>query len=310
MNRGLEGRQIFIDDTDRRVLLRILSENLVRASCLCYAWALMPNHFHLVLRPLDHPAGDCMRRINGSYARYFNKRHKRRGYLFQDRYKSLATREFTYFKELIRYVHLNPVRSGMVDNLGMLAEFEWTGHRAVLGLTETPWQASRDLLARFGNTISAARSAYLAFLADGINTEAGHGPLAAAGVNLAVKSGNDPRDERIVGDVEKVRESIMRVEREKAEHLRMMKERPSLSEIASDIATSRNLAIHALQRRGKIDGSCAIKGLFCHQARTVYGYTLGEVGAFLGITASAVAQILKRLEAKNPVNSPAETVME
>lgn len=187
MNRGLEGRPIFIDDADRLALLRILSVNLIRSTCVCYAWALMPNHFHLVLRPLDHHAGDCMRRISGSYARYFNKRHERRGYLFQDRYKSLATRDFFYFKELVRYVHLNPVRAKLVANLEALAEFEWTGHRAVLGLAEIPWQASRDLLARFGTSLTTARLAYKAFLADGVNVEAGHGPLAATDVERAVK---------------------------------------------------------------------------------------------------------------------------
>ena len=90
MARGIEGREIFAVDED-------------------YAWVLMSNHYHLLLRSSDEPIGTMMRRLNSRYARYFSKKYNRRGYLFQDRYKSIATQDQNYIEELVRYIHLNPV---------------------------------------------------------------------------------------------------------------------------------------------------------------------------------------------------------
>jgi len=133
MARGIECREIFKDDQDRKSFLERLAVILEETQTQCYAWALIPNHFHLLLRTSLTPLSKVMRRLMTGYAVTFNKRHKRSGHLFQNRYKSVVCEEDQYLLELIRYIHLNPLRAGLVKNLKELDKYPWTGHSAILG---------------------------------------------------------------------------------------------------------------------------------------------------------------------------------
>jgi len=117
MARGIERREIFKDDQDRQSFLDRLSIILEKTQTQCYAWALIPNHFHLLLRTSLTPLSKIMRRLMTGYAITFNKRHKRSGHLFQNRYKSIVCEEDPYLLELIRYIHLNPLRADLVKDL-------------------------------------------------------------------------------------------------------------------------------------------------------------------------------------------------
>ena len=110
MARGIEQGLIFRDDRDRDDFVRRLSELAEKEAWLIYAWALMPNHFHLLVRTGKNPLSRNMRSLMSGYAGYFNRRHKRHGHVFQNRYKSIVCEEETYFLELVRYLHLNPLR--------------------------------------------------------------------------------------------------------------------------------------------------------------------------------------------------------
>jgi len=112
MARGIDGRIIFKDDDDRSCFLSLLSESMVKTGYRCYGWVLMNNHYHLVVRCNDNSLDELMRTMNSRYAKYFNRKYTRRGYLFQDRFKSIITQDQHYLEELIRYVHLNPIRDG------------------------------------------------------------------------------------------------------------------------------------------------------------------------------------------------------
>ena len=120
IGRGIERRSIFVDQEDYGDFLRRLGSGLEKTKSRCYAWALMPNHFHLLVRCLELPLSELMRRIMGSYAGYFNRRHRQAGHLFQNRYKSILCQEEVCFLELFRYIHLNSVRAGMVQSMGEL----------------------------------------------------------------------------------------------------------------------------------------------------------------------------------------------
>jgi REP element-mobilizing transposase RayT len=109
--RGIEQRLIFRDDRDRDQLIDRLSEILAETDTPCYAWALMPNHVHFLLKTGLTPIATIMRRLLTGYAGYFNRRHRRHGHLFQNRYKSILCQEESYFRELVRYIHLNPLRA-------------------------------------------------------------------------------------------------------------------------------------------------------------------------------------------------------
>jgi putative transposase len=132
MARGIERRKIFWDDKDRTLFLERLAIILEETQTQCYAWALIPNHFHLLLRTGPTPLGTVMRRLMTGYAVTFNRRHRRAGHLFQNRYKSVVCEEDPYLLELIRYIHLNPLRAKLVKDLKALDKYPWTGHSALL----------------------------------------------------------------------------------------------------------------------------------------------------------------------------------
>jgi len=138
MARGIERRKIFKDDKDRQSFLDRLAIILEETQTKCYAWALIPNHFHLILRTGATPLSTVMRRLMTGYAVTFNRRHRRAGHLFQNRYKSVVCEEDPYLLELIRYIHLNPLRAKNVEDLKALDKYPWTGHSTILGRRKNP----------------------------------------------------------------------------------------------------------------------------------------------------------------------------
>ncbi len=138
MARGIERRKIFWDDKDRTAFLERFGVILEEAQTQCYAWALIPNHFHLLLRIGQTPLSTVMRRLMTGYAVTFNIRHRRSGHLFQNRYKSVICEEDPYLLELIRYIHLNPLRAKLVEDLKGLDNYLWTGHSVLLGERKNP----------------------------------------------------------------------------------------------------------------------------------------------------------------------------
>jgi len=143
MARGIERRKIFWDNKDRSSLLERLAMILQETQTQCYAWALIPNHFHILLRTGTTPLSKVMRRLMTGYAVTFNKRHRRSGHLFQNRYKSIICEEYPYLLELIRYIHLNPLRARLVQDLKQLDKYPWAGHSAILGRRKNPLVPTR-----------------------------------------------------------------------------------------------------------------------------------------------------------------------
>ena len=115
--RGIEGKAIFKDDSDRENFLERLSALLSESRTGCYGWALMTNHVHMIFKTGLSPVATVMRRLLTGYAVSFNRRHRRHGQLFQNRYKSFLCEEEVYLKELVRYIHLNPLRAKIVKDL-------------------------------------------------------------------------------------------------------------------------------------------------------------------------------------------------
>jgi REP element-mobilizing transposase RayT len=169
MVRGIERTTIFRDDTDRVDFLRRLAGVVERGAVTVYAWALLPNHAHLLLRTGTRPLARSMRSLLTGYAGAFNRRHRRVGHLFQNRYKSIVVEEEPYLLELVRYLHLNPLRARVVADLRALHHYPWTGHSALVGVVARPWQETATILAQFGPTVVRARRAYRAFVAAGVS---------------------------------------------------------------------------------------------------------------------------------------------
>jgi len=215
--RGIERCKIFRGARDRLDFLDRLGKIITATATDCFAWALMPNHFHLLLRTGKAPIATVMRRLLTGHAVSFNLRHKRCGHLFQNRYKSILCQEDTYLKELVRYIHLNPLRSKIVKSLTELDHYRFCGHGVILGAHESHWQQVDQVLHRFGADEAAARGAYRSFIEAGINQGRredliGGGLVRSSGGWTRVKSMRMAgqflkSDERILGDsdfVEKV----------------------------------------------------------------------------------------------------------
>lgn len=212
MVRGIERRDIFLDDGDRRLFLERLSKLLIETGTECVAWALMSNHFHLLLCPRMTKLSVFMRRLLTGYAIVFNLQHKRTGHLFQNRYKSIACQEDTYLLELVRYIHLNPLRVGLVKTIDELDNYPWCGHSVLMGKQEMSGQRIEDVLLLFSQRKKNARQQYRGFIIDGIK----HGrrdDLAGGGLRRSKSfqcSGEyEAYDERILGSGEFV-ESLWR----------------------------------------------------------------------------------------------------
>lgn len=168
-SRGIEKRVIFADDDDRRELWRRVEYNLPRFHGRCLAWALMPNHFHLLYQSSAGDLPGFMRCLMSGYAMHFNRKSGRVGHLFQNRYKSVPITSEPYLLELIRYIHLNPVRSGIVSSLDELGAYRWTAHWGIVRTKRFPWEDFeflRDYFAAGQEDNGYAR--YLRFLDDGI----------------------------------------------------------------------------------------------------------------------------------------------
>jgi len=140
MARGIEHRDVFYDDADREDFLERVARLATEGAIAVYAWALMPNHVHLLVRTGNRSLASSMRSLLGGYATFFNRRHKRVGHLFQNRYKSILCEEEAYFLTLVTYIHLNPLRSKLVGSLTELDSYPWTGHSALVNRRRRKWQ--------------------------------------------------------------------------------------------------------------------------------------------------------------------------
>ncbi len=136
MCRGIEKAVIFRDDIDRKRFTEIVRATVRQTRTTCLAWSLMPNHSHQALQTGPTPISKVMHRINTAYACSFNARHGRVGPLYQGRFRSIPVESEAYLHELIRYIHLNPLRGGLVRNLEELAAYEWSGHAALVSGTD------------------------------------------------------------------------------------------------------------------------------------------------------------------------------
>jgi putative transposase len=157
--RGIEQRSIVEDREDREEFVSRMGQIATETGTVIYAWSLMTNHAHILVRSAQRGLAEYMRRVLTGYAIAYNRRHRRYGHLFQNRYKSIVCDEDVYFCELVRYIHLNPVRVRLVKDISELGRYPWSGHRALMGREHNAWQACAYVLSWFGKQEATARRA-------------------------------------------------------------------------------------------------------------------------------------------------------
>jgi REP element-mobilizing transposase RayT len=293
--RGIEKRPVFLDDQDREEFLSRFSLLLKETSTDCYAWALLDSHFHLLLQPQIVKLAHFMRRLLTGYAVVFNLRHGRAGHLFQNRYKSIVCDSDSYLLELVRYIHLNPVRAGIVTGLEDLAGYPWCGHGELLGKRSRTLISEDGVLSHFAQGRTTARKRYAQFIADGIATPA-KVKLSAGGKRtsqaLDPGLGNDVLyDDRILGGGCFVEQVLNTAE--------IDTDAPALSmaDLMEQVAEYFQLERTRLSKPSKERKLAQAKAVICYMALRELGLRGIDVSAELACTPAAVSHAAKRGEA-------------
>jgi putative transposase len=182
--RGNHRNAIFEQPGDRLTIERLVAESIALFDARVHAYCWMTNHVHLLLQTGAAPLGKIMQRIAARYARIVQARSPTTGHLFERRYFAVLVDADAYLLRLVRYIHHNPVRAGLVD---CLDDYPWSSHQAYLGLCEKPWLTTDFCLSLFDGSLGIARQAYARFMVDHVETRSDFGALV------------NPNDDRILG---------------------------------------------------------------------------------------------------------------
>ena len=147
INRGNQRCKLFWDNDDYQRMLERLEYASTRYQLRVHAYCLMPNHFHLLAEVGEHPLEAAMKSAETAFAQHSNRRHGKTGHVFQSRYRAVLCDKPSYLLELMRYIHLNPVRAGLVS---CPEDWAWSSHRTYLGLAKTPWLCQQEVMDWFG----------------------------------------------------------------------------------------------------------------------------------------------------------------
>ncbi len=301
MARGIERTKIFRNHKDREDFLFRLEERARAGAWVVYAWALMPNHMHLLVRTGLQPLSTNMRKLMTGYVVNFNRRHKRFGHLFQNRYKSIVCEEEAYLLELTRYIHLNPLRGGVVADLPKLKEYPWSGHSVLMGKVGRDWQETESILSIFSPKLRKARAEYEGFVADGIPMGrrpdlVGGGLIRSAGgwsqvLSLRRHELRMASDERILGSGEFIEEVMSQAEKRLEETLRLKARKVELGTLASRVSRSEGTDWDLVRSGSRAAKVVKTRRLFCQLAVKRWGYSGAEVARYLGTTTSSVTRL-------------------
>ena len=302
--RGIERRNVFRDNTDRDRFLERLGSVLQETATSCFGWALIPNHFHLLLKTGNAPVAQVMRRLLTGYVVTFNRRHHRCGRLFQDRYKSILCQEDTYLLELVRYIHLNPIRAGIVKDLSSLDRYLYTGHSAIMGKRKNSWQDKDSVLNLFGKNKYSARKKYRTFVEKGIghgrNQDlTGGGLLRSIGGWGVLKSMRRMKihikgDERILGDSDFVEKVLSHASEHMEQRYRLTAEGWTLPKITERVAEIFGIEKEQIVAAGKQPRRVSARSVLACWAVRDLGMTATEVGQYLNMSKSAVSRAVTR----------------
>lgn len=301
MIRGIERRNIFRDDHDRNDFIERLSRLLPETQTFCYAWAFMPNHAHFLFRSGPSGIAYLMRKLLTGYAVSFNRRHRRTGQLFQNRYKSIICQEEPYFLELVRYIHLNPIRAIIVSTLSELDRYPYSGHSALMGKKERPWQDIDSVLAFFSPDLSKAREGYHSFVRGGIG-QGQRADLSGGGLMRSIGGWKEIRnqntrvkgDQRILGNSQFVM-TILSSAQQNFDRKALMK----IKGYTLDTLAERSAAIYGIQKtdilsKGRQKTTVEARSLFCFLAVHYLGTSITDLARLTGMAPSAISYAVTR----------------
>uniref|UniRef100_B3EP95 Transposase IS200-like domain-containing protein n=1 Tax=Chlorobium phaeobacteroides (strain BS1) TaxID=331678 RepID=B3EP95_CHLPB len=302
--RGIGQGRIVSDDDDRSAFVNRMGTVAETTGTIIYAWALLDNHAHLLLKSGQMGLPTYMRKLLSWYAQYYNRRHNRSGHLFQNRYKSIICEEDAYFQKLIAYIHLNPLRAGLVNTLDELNSYPWSGQAAIVGKLRREWQDVDAVLKKFGDRAGTARRTYLSYLEE----EAGKGRqpgLVGGGLvrsqggwsvvkSLRKKGKQAQGDERILGSSEFVKTILDEAEEQVRLQVAGGEKRELVERDIEKACAEAGLSQNEFRSGRRMKPLPEIRNKLAVRFVREYGLSLAETARQLGITTSAVYQILRK----------------
>jgi REP element-mobilizing transposase RayT len=293
MARTFNDLLLFRDDADREYYLSCLSRRIKETGFLCYAWVLMDTHVHLLIRTSEQPLWKLMKPLNWDYAYYYNKKYARRGPLFSDRYKSIATQDQYYFEQLIRYIHLNPIRAGVCTTVGQLDRYQWSGHRRIMENDGGGFQEIRQVLQRFGRPSGEARKKYREFIKAGAGVKGDDDFLHSIRASNAGKRDKNNMGSWVIGDAA-FQKSVLEKDAQFRQALaRYAREGITLRDVVKETARKTGVEAEMIVCRSKGTPQAAARMIFCFLSREL-GFPTLEIGNFLGIQQAAVSNAARK----------------
>jgi REP-associated tyrosine transposase len=283
--RGNERKPLFRHDADRQRFLAQLADAVERFHVLVHAYALMDNHYHLLAETLEANLARAMRQLNGDYAQHFNRIHRRVGHLFQARYKAVLVDRDTYLVELSRYIHLNPVRAGMVR---CADEYPWSSARAYVGAQGAPaFLTVAEVLGHFGRTPRRAQPRYREFLRDAADRQMRRSPLdqVVGQVLLGAPDWVGGMRQRI--DKRQVAGGVDHVDGSEVPAVRQLRIRPTLEQLIEVVGNTMRVDRAAICSRHSRSKARAV---VLYLAYAVGGLPQKQIGAALGVGRYAVSK--------------------
>lgn len=254
MLRGNNGQDIFFSNQDRCRFCLLIQQGIERFGHQIHGFCLMNNHIHLVVQPSETSLSHIMHHLSFRYARYFNRMYSRIGHLFQGRFKSILVDAENYLTELVRYIHLNPVRAGMVS---LPIEYNWSGHKAYMGLVDISWLAQDWILRKFHAYRDPARKLYSEYILHGIGE-----PLNQEFYHHCIAGG------------------LLATESEREKHIIKSSLNYSITDLIKIVSKNFNLPAEALRLPGKRRELVEARGVMTLLARNSGHITLKNLAEF------------------------------
>lgn len=306
MIRGIERSTIFRDDEDRRDFIFRVGELVKKTGTRILAWVLMDNHVHFLLFSGEEGISSFMRRLLTGYAIRFNRRHQRSGYLFQNRYKSIICEEDAYLLELVRYIHLNPLRSSVVKSMEELGRYRWSGHSVLVGKQRNDWQEIKYVLHYFGRKRRKAIQAYWRFVEGGKDQGrrpelVGGGLIRSLGGWSRVLSFRGKRervehDSRILGGEDFVKEVLGGADKRLRMQMKNKGGEDSIVRVIKERCFEAGLKEEELRSGGKRRKVSDVRGKIAYYLSKEMGLSMAEIARNLGVGASAIGMAIRRME--------------